>query len=222
MPPPFTWSDGYEAIVTYQNISQPEYKWRNTYVFHDDHVPVAGDGIIIALIAFAQAMVHTDVNLVQLEVYNWVRGGPSPYPGGLPLLVVPVGAAGTADAAWGYSGSETGVGGEVCLRIDRIPSGPLKHGRLFLRGLIREGDTGAASGGKWTFASGTPLTALKLGDILVSTSLGEYIGLTTADPMYLMEVAYSKKHGTVGPAYPTASWEFIGPTTNKISRKSHR
>lgn len=217
-----TFPNTYEAIVEFQNISQPQFKWRNTVSFFSPTVPTPTDGIIVALVAFFTDMVHTDVNFVQLVCYNWARGGPQPYPTGLPLFTLPVGVAGTADAAWGYSGAEVGTGGEVVLRLDKTISGGLKPGKLFLRGLIREGDTGAASGGTWTLASGTPLTAAKLELIVQNSGLLDYLGTHSLHPQYLFDVAYSKKHDTAGPGHIVFDIDFHGVTTNKLSRKNRR
>lgn len=216
------WPNTYEYIVTQQNNIDPTIEFRNTVSFFSPTVPTPSDGIIVALNAYFNSMVHSDVNTIQCAVYKWVRGGPSPYPTGLPIFVLPINVAGVADAAWGYSGSEKGVGGEVCLRIKKTNTGGLKPGRLYLRGLLRENDVIAESGGRWVFQSGTPITSAKHALIVQSTGLLNYLGTHLLNPEYLFDVAYSKKHTTVGPGEMVFDLTMEGPTTNKISRKSRR
>lgn len=217
-----TFPNAYEYIVTFENNVTPGISWRNTVSFHSPTVPVESDGIIAALNQFFTDCVHTDVNVVQAAVYNWTRGGPSPYPSGLPLFVVPINAVGNADAAWGYTGSELGVGGEVCMRLKKTNTGGLKPGRLFMRGILREADTGAPSGGKWTLKSGTPITPTQEQLVVQNSGLINYLGKHSLYPQYLQDIAYSKKHGTVGPAFTVYDIVLDGVTTNKISRKGKK
>jgi len=224
MATPVTLANHYDCIATYQNNVDPSIRWRNTYTFHSDAVPVPNAGILAAIGTFAVGMVHSDVSLVELAVYNWSRGR-QPYPTGSPLFIENAPAVGTADTEWPHLTSPyLPPGGEVTLRCDHTPQTSGKPGRSFFRALLGESDISSFSGGKWTLKPPVTLANLQgdLNALLLASSLRTYMSAGAPGGQSLVIVRFSKKLDVVFGSTLVTNFSLFGPTTNKNRRTSKR
>ena len=224
MATPVTLANAYDAIVTYQNIGDPAVRWRNTYTFHSDTVPIPGAGIVGAIGTFAVGMVHSDVELVELSVYNWSRGR-LPYPSGSPLFSTISANPGLADSHWPHLTTPyTANAGEVSLRSDHQPQTAGKPGRSFFRALLGAGDITAISGGRWSLKSPVSTAGLQsdMEALLTVSTLKTYMSAGAPGGQELVVVRFSKKLNAVFGSTLVTDFVVLGVTTNKNRRTSRR
>lgn len=218
---PVTFPDYYDMIVTYQNDTNPEIKWRNTATFYSSTTPVLGAGIVGALATFFVGYIHSDASAVLFDVYNWSRGR-QPYPNGSPIISYAASDSGTADAIWTHLHTPyVPTSGETVLRIDHEPSSAGKPGRNFLRGLLGAADTDAVSGGPPLLTVLPANLQLDLNGLLSGSHLSEYFGAGTGG-QHLALVRYSRLHNMVLGTSEVAEYKVIEATSNKLRRRNAR
>ncbi len=208
----------YEIICEYENAANPTITWRNTYAYQKMSTPDPSDDIFTNLFPFASAMAQPDCNLVQFRVYKWVRGGPNPYPNGLPLFVIEHNSACNAPTLWGSAAAGDPLPGSCVLRMDRIHGGQGKPGHLFYRGLLHEGDVASVSGGPIVLTNTATYSQTHLDGIVATTHMDNHLagGLSASQ---LCIVQYSDKHNTLGSINNQINFTLIGATQNKKTRK---
>lgn len=222
IPPPgyVTFPGAYDVIFEYHNVTDPTIFWRTTWTIVDNAPPTWPGGILGALQAYVTAMVHSDVLVDKLSVYNWARGR-LPYPLGTPLFIQPLSLIGQADGNWpALSTPYTPAGGEVCLRVDKIASGG-KNGRNFHRALLGEDDISALSGGRISTVASVAVLQTQHDTIVTNAGLHSFM-LPAATTTGLIVMRFSEKTGVVHGYSMLSSMSVIGATTNKLNRKNRK
>lgn len=224
--PSLTLPNAFTLVASFHNNVQPTNAWRSTIDIHATVQPVDGDPIIEALKSWWRANLRTDASLFQLALRNWSQG-PVPFSQRGHLwesvyadALYPGQKTAALPAGYGAEGiGNQHIGGEVCVLGKRTNSGAIKAANMFVRGLLDDVDTAAATGGGYAIVAGANVTAVKF-NAISANFLINYLG-AGRDPG-LINVHTGNHHA--GPAFstPMINILFDRPTTSKQGRKSRR
>lgn len=226
--PPVTLAHHYELIGHFIGADGVN-KWRSSVVLFDSSaVPVDTDAIVTSMIDFWKRNLITTCHYDHTELRAWARGN-QPFSTQAALWTSSnLAGFGTKSSggAYGAEGTE-GLGKEVVASVKIDTTGP-KPGRLFIRGLLDNGDAAAQAGGQWVeLIPGPPNVTNTKFQLILGATIAPYFG--TANPG-LRVVHFSIKEWNANAGNPlfspfpstVADMNYIGPTTNKATRKNPR